>query len=271
MDWTTVVDIPPVDWHIRPFERMLFVGSCFAENMGRRFLDDKFRAVVNPYGVMYNPASVWHTVERYLTEHPEPEAAPAVTVLTLGTNRVYRLRETGRIVDNCEKRPAALFSEESLSVDECADYLRRSVNLLLQANADMHILLTVSPIRYRKYGYHGSQLSKSTLLLAADRIADEFPAVTYFPAYEIVLDELRDYRFYAADMLHPSEQAADYIYGRLVETFFAPETKNFLRDWQPVKQALNHRPLNPDSPEYQQFLTQTRQRMEALLRQYSHA
>lgn len=271
MDWTTVVDIPPVDWHIRPFERILFVGSCFAENMGRRFLGDKFRAVVNPYGVMYNPASVWHTVERYLTEHPEPEAAPAVTVLTLGTNRVYRLRETGRIVDNCEKRPAALFSEESLSVDECADYLRRSVNLLLQANADMHILLTVSPIRYRKYGYHGSQLSKSTLLLATDRIADEFPALTYFPAYEIVLDELRDYRFYAADMLHPSEQTADYIYERLAETFFAPRTQAFLREWQPVKQALNHRPLNPDSPEYQQFLTQTRQRMEALLRQYSHA
>lgn len=271
MTWTTVVDIPTAEWQIQPFERMLFVGSCFAENMGRRFLDDRFRAVVNPYGVMYNPASVWHSVQRYL--HCPSSGAhcplPTVAVLTLGTNRIYRLRETGEIVDNCEKRPAALFSEESLSVDECADYLRRTVNLLLQANPDMHILLTVSPIRYRKYGYHGSQLSKSTLLLAADTIAREFPAVTYFPAYEIVLDELRDYRFYASDMLHPSEQAADYIYSRLTDTFFSPEAREFLRQWQPIKQALNHRPLNPDSPEHQHFLLQTHQRMDALLRQYA--
>lgn len=271
MNWTTVVDIPPAEWQIKPFERMLFVGSCFAENMGRRFLDDRFRAVVNPYGVMYNPASVWHSVKRYLSEHPEPAEMPAVTVLTLGTNRIYRLRETGEIVDNCEKRPAALFSEESLSVDDCADYLRRTVRLLLEANPTMHILLTVSPIRYRKYGYHGSQLSKSTLLLAADKIAEECPSVTYFPAYEIVLDELRDYRFYAADMLHPSEQAADYIYERLVETFFAPETRTFLREWSPVKQALNHRPINPDSPEFQQFRQQTQQRLEELLQRYSRA
>ena len=250
---------------------MLFVGSCFAENMGRRFCDDRFRTVVNPYGVMYNPASVWHTVERYLSEHPEPETAPSVTVLTLGTNRIYRLRETGEIVDNCEKRPAALFSEESLSVDQCADYLRRTVSRLLEVNPDMHILLTVSPIRYRKYGYHGSQLSKSALLLAADQIAGEYPAVTYFPAYEIVLDELRDYRFYAADMLHPSEQTADYIYSRLAETFFSPETKTFLQQLQPIKQALNHRPLNPDSADYQLFLRQTHERLEALLRQYAPA
>ena len=266
MTWSTIVDIPPAEWQIRPFERMLFVGSCFAENMGRRFCDDMFRAVVNPYGVMYNPASILHSVQRYLNC---PFSIPhfpftAVAVLTLGTNRIYRLRETGEIVDNCEKRPANLFSEESLSLDQCADFLRRTADLLLQAKSDMHILLTVSPIRYRKYGYHGSQLSKSTLLLAADRIAEEYPAVTYFPAYEIVLDELRDYRFYAADMLHPSEQAADYIYSRLADTFFAPETHAFLRQWRPLKQALNHRPINPDSPEYQRFRQQTLEQIRQL-------
>ena len=248
---------------IRPCCRMLFVGSCFADSMGRRFVDDKFRAVVNPFGVMYNPASVLHTVERYEGEPPE------VAVLTLGTNHVYILKETGEIVDNCRKRPQRLFREELLTVDVCLDYLSRAVETLLSRNPDVRVVVTVSPIRYAKYGFHGSALSKAVLLLAADRLVAAYPdVVEYFPAYEIVNDELRDYRFYAEDMLHPSQQAVAYIWERFAEAFFSEDTRRFLEEWRPIKEALAHRPFRPDSDEYKEFLAAAMRKAELLARKY---
>ena len=248
---------------IRPCCRMLFVGSCFADSMGRRFVDDKFRAVVNPFGVMYNPASVLHTVERYEGEPPE------VAVLTLGTNHVYILKETGEIVDNCRKRPQRLFREELLTVDVCLDYLSRAVETLLSRNPDVRVVVTVSPIRYAKYGFHGSALSKAVLLLAADRLVAAYPdVVEYFPAYEIVNDELRDYRFYAEDMLHPSQQAVAYIWERFAEAFFSEDTRRFLEEWRQIKEALAHRPFRPDSDEYKEFLAATMRKAELLARKY---
>ena len=324
MEFRTIVDVPKAAFQIEPREEMLFVGSCFADSIGHRFQDEQFRATVNPYGTMYNPASVLHTIERY-------DGKPRIVFITLGTNHVYRLQETGEIVDNCQKRPAALFQEEQLTVDECADYLCRAICLLRSRRPDVHVVLTVSPIRYRKYGYHESQLSKATLLLAADMIChgqprttrtvplpDEVPpipcpsvsrispcpsvacispcpsvscvspcpsvacarpcpsvacarpcpSVAYFPAYEIVMDELRDYRFYADDMLHPSSQAVEYIWERLVDSCFSPRAKEFLREWAPLKAALAHRPFNPDSPEYRQFIAETRAKVDALLNRY---
>jgi len=239
---------------------MLFVGSCFADSIGRRFQEEKFRVVVNPYGTMYNPASILHTVERWLTQ-----GHPRVVFLTLGTNRVYRLKETGEIVDNCQKRPASLFTEVALSVDDCADYLEQTVAILRRHNPDVHIVLTVSPIRYRKYGYHGSQVSKATLLLAAERLGEE---VSYFPAYEIVNDELRDYRFYQDDMLHPSSQAVEYIWQRLSEVYLNAEAKSFLREWAPLKAVLNHRPFNPESADYKALMDKTMLKVAELSEKY---
>lgn len=248
---------------IRPCCRMLFVGSCFADSMGRRFADDRFRAVVNPFGVMYNPASVLHTVERYEGEPPE------VVVLTLGTNHVYILKETGEIVDNCRKRPQRLFREELLTVDGCLGYLSRAVDTLLSRNPEVRVVVTVSPIRYAKYGFHGSALSKAVLLLAADRLVADYPdVVKYFPAYEIVNDELRDYRFYAEDMLHPSQQAVAYIWERFAEAFFSEDTRRFLEEWRPIKEALAHRPFRPDSDEYKEFIAATMRKAELLARKY---
>jgi len=181
---------------------------------------------------------------------------------------VYILKETGEIVDNCQKRPASLFEERELSVDECADALSRVVETLRSrrpANAndgDMHVVLTVSPIRYAKYGYHASQLSKSTLLLATKELERRFPEhVDYFPAYEIVNDELRDYRFYRPDMLHPSEQAVEYVYQRFSSCYFSKLTSDYVREWKPVKQALQHRPFNAESAGYLAFQTQTKERL----------
>lgn len=263
MEFRTKVSVGRAPFSIRPCCRMLFVGSCFADSMGRRFADDRFRAVVNPFGVMYNPASVLHTVERYEGEPPE------VAVLTLGTNHVYILKETGEIVDNCRKRPQRLFREELLTVDGCLGYLSRAVETLLSRNPDVRVVVTVSPIRYAKYGFHGSALSKAVLLLAADRLASMYPdVVEYFPAYEIVNDELRDYRFYAEDMLHPSQQAVAYIWERFAEAFFSEDTRRFLEEWRPIKEALAHRPFRPDSDEYKEFIAATMRKAELLARKY---
>lgn len=279
MQFRTPVTIPPSSFSISPCERMLFVGSCFADNIGRRFVEDKFRAVVNPYGVMYNPASVMHTVRRWIEENsPDIKAsngaiAPRTAVFTLGTNHVYILNETGEIVDNCRKRPQRLFTEKELSVEECEEYLAEAVQLLRGINPEVRVVITVSPIRYAKYGFHGSQLSKATLLLAADRLVrrykdEEEVLVEYFPAYEIVNDELRDYRFYREDMLHPTEQAVGYIWERFAETYFNEATNKFLEEWRPIKAALAHRPFNPDSDEYKEFLSKAKEKAERLLERY---
>ena len=252
---------------------MLFVGSCFADSIGRRFQEEKFQAVVNPFGVMYNPASILHTIQRLVIQGDgsfvtsagvTKEPSPCFTFLTLGTNHVYRLKETGEIVDNCQKRPQSLFTEEELSVDACADYLTKAIDLLHLQNPDMRIVLTVSPIRYRKYGYHGSQLSKATLLLATRQVS----GASYFPAYEIVNDELRDYRFYQADMLHPSDQAVEYIWQRLSEVYLSDEAKTFLKEWAPLKAVLNHKPFDPDSEDYKALMDKTMLKVAALSEKY---
>ena len=311
MELQTKVNIVKSLFKINPSDKLLFVGSCFAENIGRRFVENQFDAIVNPYGTMYNPASVLHTVERCspspALRAPSPQGARGMlpsfayeescetsmqtsssplgermpvgqvrgcegggrgpfsfAIITLGTNHIYILKETDEIVDNCMKRPQKLFREEKLTVDECADYLSRAVAILKERNPEVKVIFTVSPIRYAKYGFHGSQLSKATLLLAVDKLVSASPeSISYFPAYEIMNDELRDYRFYQPDMLHPSEQAVDYIYERFAETYFSEETKEMVREWQPIKAALAHRPFNPDSEEHKAFLAKVREQKDA--------
>ena len=261
MEFRTIVDIPTPEFTIEPQEKMLFVGSCFADNIGKRFVDEMFLATVNPLGVMYNPASILHTIQSI-------EDAPRVAFLTLGTNHVYILKETGEIVDNCRKRPARLFHEEELTVDECAEYLQKAVDILYSRNKDVQVVVTVSPIRYAKYGYHGSQLSKATLQLAADKLVKANVNCTYFPAYEIVNDELRDYRFYREDMLHPTDQTVEYIWQRLQETYLSNAAKDFIESWRPLKEAIRHRPFNPDGAEYIAFANKTKENIAKLRLRY---
>ena len=285
MEFRTIVEIPHASFEINPCEEVLLVGSCFADGIGRKFKENGFPAIVNPFGTMYNPASILHTIKRMLCSESSGEhlqAIPRIVFLTLGTNHVYRLKETGEIVDNCEKRPASLFQEEELTVSQCADYLRETAELLRANNPEVQVVLTVSPIRYRKYGYHESQISKATLLLAARQTSitrqtsltsitsktSQTSQTTYFPAYEILMDELRDYRFYATDMLHPSEQAIDYIWERLNGWCFSAEAQSFMEEWCPIRQALSHRPFHPESKEYQRFQVQTQARLQALQEKY---
>ena len=264
MEFRTIVDVPKPDFEIGVGEEILFVGSCFADSIGKRFQEEKFHATVNPFGVMYNPASILHTIEKW-------QGKCQTAFFTLGTNHVYRLKETGEIVDNCQKRPASLFTEEELTVDECADYLQQAIKILRDKNPEVRVVLTVSPIRYRKYGYHGSQLSKATLLLAIDKMVNgqcSMVNVFYFPAYEIVNDELRDYRFYAEDMLHPSAQAVEYIWQRLSEVYLSDEAKAFLTEWAPLKAALNHRPFDAESEDYKAFMHKTMLKVDELQKKY---
>ena len=281
----TIVPLPEAPFRIGAAERVLCVGSCFADEMGRRFEEDHFPTLANPFGVMYNPASILHTIERLTTQNHSAKVSlstgeglgealptgegPGLGILTLGTNHVYVERATGEIVDNCQKRPQQLFEERCLSVDECAQYLQRSIQLLREWNPAMKIILTVSPIRYRKYGYHESQLSKATLLMAVEKVIGS--GLLYFPSYEILLDELRDYRFYASDMLHPSGQAVDYIYRRLQQCLFSPEARQYVSEWRPIGQALAHRPFQADSPDYLAFRQQTLRQAEAFNRRWGVA
>ena len=262
MKFRTIVDIPKSSFSIDPFARMLFVGSCFADNMGKKFTAEKFNTLVNPYGVMYNPASVYHTIRRI-------SFVPDYAILTLGTNRVYILKETNEIVDNCRKQPQNLFREEQLSIEECVNYLSLAIDRLIELNKDIKIIVTVSPIRYAKYGFHGSQLSKATLLLASQQLLELYPdRVEYFPAYEIVNDELRDYRFYAADMLHPTEQAVDYIWERFSETYFSQLTAEFIAEWRPLKQALAHKVLDATSNDFIKFKQSSIEKLNSIAEKY---
>ena len=243
------------------------VGSCFADGIGRKFKENGFPVISNPYGTMYNPASILHTIERLLSSGASDETSPAIpriVFLTLGTNHIYRLKDTGEIVDNCEKRPASLFQEEVLTVSQCSDYLRKTIELLQSHNPEVQVILTISPIRYRKYGYHGSQLSKATLLLAIQQTTAD-----YFPSYEIMNDELRDYRFYKEDMLHPTPQAVAYIFERFCDTYMSKEATTYMAEWKPIREALAHKPFNPDSTEYKTFLAKTLEKQKAFEKKYA--
>lgn len=262
----------------------VFLGSCFAEHVGRQFQEHRLTAVVNPLGTMYNPQSIarlldtglglaesdfvcdhegmWHTwLGASLLSRSSYEACRQATeealdvlhaalshadylFLTFGTSHYYTLAGTGQPVANCHRLPSATFSEQELSVDEIVTLLDVPLAALHASNPTLQVVLTVSPYRYRKYGFHASALSKSRLLLATDALCSRYPQwVSYFPAYEIVLDELRDYRFYAEDMVHPSSQAVAYVWQRLCESWMAPDVQDHLRRYETILRAEKHQPI----------------------------
>lgn len=306
MKLQTQVEIPSLLRPVTLRNRIAFIGSCFAQNVGSKMRESGLPALVNPFGVLYNPRSIlevfsqnplnddlyfedddgrWHC---WLTDSSLSASSreackaafvaargkmvewnPDTLIITLGTNRYYVRRGNGdkaeMIVGNCHKRPQAEFEERALEITECVAALDKLCRLFPRAQ----VVLTVSPYRYSKYGFHESRLSKATLLLAVDELCRRHPEqVCYFPAYEIVLDELRDYRFYGPDMLHPSQQAIDYIWERFSEQGLDNETRRYLFDYEPIRKALQHRPDDPESPAALRFREQTQQRLHDLLAKY---
>lgn len=192
-------------------------------------------------------------------------------MLTFGTAYIYEQKETGTVVSNCHKQPESNFHRRLLSVDEIVNEYTSLITSMAARNPGLKILFTVSPIRHIRDGMHANQLSKSTLLLAIDRLQQLFPQhIFYFPSYEIVLDELRDYRFYADDMLHPSSLAVRYLWERFSETFFSVDTKQVMAEVEDIRRDLSHKPFHPESEAYQRFLGQIVLKIERLIGKYPY-
>lgn len=312
----TRIDIPVSEWKMKMGSKVLLVGSCFADEVGQKMVRGGFNAMVNPFGTLYNPASiaasllrsvsekeveipigdedagwasdelyprgtmgrtprvrqtaaegyvfrdatgVWHSwmhhsqfssadpaelVERVNRTMHEVAAflrEANVLIVTLGTAIVYRLKETGMLVANCHKQPDSLFVRERLSAYDIADQWHMLLQLLESVNPRLKVIFTVSPIRHKRDGFHVNQISKGILLQGVDEIVHGTLSnctCNYFPAYEIMMDELRDYRFYADDMIHPSEKAVEYIWQRFQDTYFDNKTKDAVA--KATKEWLRH-------------------------------
>ncbi|MBI9107852.1 MAG: GSCFA domain-containing protein [Spirochaetales bacterium] len=187
-------------------------------------------------------------------------------VLTLGTAYAYRLLSTGDVVNNCHRRPSGDFERYLLSLPEASGALRETVDSLLRINSKLKIVLTLSPVRHLRDDAAENSLSKAVLRCAIDEALRACPgSVWYFPSYEIVLDELRDYRWYSGDLCHPSDEAVSYIISRFIEATYDDEFKAFLAEWLPILRDLNHRPFSPDSNEHRKFIERVREK-EGLIR-----
>lgn len=262
MKLQTIVDIPKSTWQIEHSDRVMLLGSCFADEVGSRFVRGGFDAMVNPFGTLYNPASIaamlqccitqngnaeifedqqgiWHSWMHHskFSAHTEEELKSNITavhqqasdflrnanvlIVTFGTAIIYRLKETGMLVANCHKQLDSLFVRERLSTDAIISQWQSLIHNLQTFNPKLKLIFTVSPIRHKRDGLHINNISKGILLQAVEELSD-----SYFPSYEIMLDELRDYRFYAEDMVHPSPLAVEYIWERFQETYFTSTTRD---------------------------------------------
>ena len=184
-------------------------------------------------------------------------------IITLGTSWVYRYIETDTIVANCHKIPQKKFLKELLSVSEISESLARSISLIKSINSDAAVIFTISPVRHLKNGFIENTQSKSHLIAAIHTLVNK-QDVSYFPSYEIMMDELRDYRFYAEDMIHPNKTAINYIWRKFIDTWFSEETKSIMKEIDEIQKGLLHRPFHEDSKLHQQFLLKLEQKKSSL-------
>ncbi len=288
-------------------EGLLFLGSCFADEVGALCRGLGFDALVNPFGVLYNPASIAQSIERLgsgkpfthdeviavgegqyctfshntafwqsdettllervnkdLKEARERFLDTKWVVVSLGTSWAFRHKETRQVVSNCHKLPARQFDREFLTTERSVECLAK----MMKAYPEKQFIFTVSPLRHLKDGLHENQLSKAALLLAVDEVCKSFDNAHYFPAYEILLDELRDYRFYKEDMVHPTEQAVRYIWERFADFAIDPKEKSAMQAAAELRQMLQHRPLFPESEAYRKFETLKEQKIVEMRRNY---
>lgn len=312
MEFRKKVEVPKSKLRINHQTKILLFGSCFAENIGKQLLENKFSVNVNPFGVLYNPASIVQAIEmlqqnRIFTEddifnhqgvyrtyfHHSVFSSPdkdsflktinetrekasadlkeaEVLLVTFGTAYAFNLKDREKVVANCHKQPSNIFDRYKLSVSEIVFSWTKLIEESLRINPDLKILFTVSPIRHWKDGAHNNQLSKAVLLLAIDELMNKFSNLYYFPSYEIVLDELRDYRFYAEDMIHPNDVAIQYIWDIFTATYLDEETRKLCVEWQNISRAIGHRPFNEETEEHKQFLKQTLLKVKSLRNKYPY-
>lgn len=208
------------------------------------------------------PEELVHAVAEKLTDVRAFVAQADVLVLTMGTAWAWRL--DGEVVANCHKQPAGLFQKSLLSVQEIVTAFGEAHSYLLRVNPRLRVALSVSPVRHRKETLPGSSVSKSTLRLAAYHLTELVRGVTYFPAYELLLDDLRDYRFYADDLLHPSPVAEEYIFRKFAGAWFENGLADVRAAWEAVRHAIGHRSSNPGGEQHQAHLLRVLDQLDAL-------
>lgn len=306
----TVFEVGAADCTINHRNGIAAIGSCFTEHIGGRLQTYKFRTALNPFGILYNPASIAGALERLLSgtlyeagdlfqhqglwhsfDHhgrysfPDRERALEKInmdlqdgtaalrqadrlLITLGTAGVFVVQKTGRIAANCHKLPGDTFKRRRMSVSEISDCLSPVFEQMKSESPDLRIVLTVSPVRHLREGFIENQRSKAALLLAVEELCLRHDFARYFPAYELLMDDLRDYRFYDADMAHPSLAAIDYIWEQFTGSYFTEETRRIIDAVQKLMTAAAHRPFHPESPAHRAFVERTLADMAELERQH---
>mgnify|MGYP002446122555 FL=1 len=301
MKFRTEIEITSLGVKISYENRVLALGSCFAAHIARKLAGAKFRVAENPSGILFNPLSIAAAIRSYADPAPvtrgelgfdgevwhhfgfhgdfsAPTADEALQkmnaarqtgadalrtadriVLTFGTAWVYERQ--GEAVANCHRRPAAEFSRRRLSVEEIVETFAELIEGPL---AGKQIILTISPVRHTGDTLAGNAVSKAALRLAAEELAERFPDVHYFPAYEILNDDLRDYRFYADDLVHPSPQAVEYVWEKFSATVLSEQARRLLPDVRHIVVAAAHRPRNPQSATYREFCRRRLEEIAAL-------
>ena len=309
MRLTTPVHITPVQATIDYSDKILLLGSCFADNVGEKLQHHYFQTTINPFGTLYNPVSIaeairlakadaieclpmvewgglWHSMTHHgvcsnankgiafqqcmasIANLRQALREASVVVITFGTAWIYEYSTqfpnvdnfSTKVVANCHKMPANWFVRRRLSVEDIVSVWQPLINSM----PEKHWIFTVSPIRHIKDGLHENQISKAVLLQAVDYLTSNSASASYFPSYEIMLDELRDYRFYAEDMLHPSQVAVDYIWQRFADSYFSSDTCKEMRVLHQLWRDRNHRFLHPESQEAQAFVERLNERVMSL-------
>lgn len=306
----TILPSFQADFKIDHQNRILSLGSCFAEHISERLTALKFPTCLNPFGILYNPISIHQTLEsllekRLLAEedlfyhdglwhsfahHGSFSKADKKSslelintniseghqflkktdrlLLTFGTANVFELMEEQKIVANCHKLPGQNFERKRLTVQEIIKPFKGVFEKLKGSSPLLEIIVTVSPVRHIRDGLVGNQKSKATLLLALDELVEQFDFVHYFPSYELVLDDLRDYRFYNVDMIHPSNTAIEYVWRYFERAYFEEPTLNLNKRIEKIVKASNHRPLHPDADTYKIFLSAHLEKIKQLKKEF---
>lgn len=301
MKFRTEIEITPLDAKIGYENRVLTLGSCFAAHIAQRLTQARFHVTVNPSGILFNPLSVAAVIRSYASLTPitrnelefdgewwyhfgfhgdfsAPEADEALcrmntariagaealcmadrVILTFGTAWVYEHNE--EVVANCHRRPASEFVRRRLAV---AEIVTTFSELISGPLAGKQIILTVSPVRHLGDGLAGNAASKATLRLAAEELAEKFANVCYFPAYEILTDDLRDYRFYADDLIHPAPQAIAYVWEKFSAAALSDKAQHLLPEIEAIIAAAAHRPRNPQGEAHRIFCRRQLERIAAL-------
>lgn len=312
MKFRTEIEIDKSPDSIEHSDKVLTIGSCFAENIAEYFRATRFNILGNPFGVLYNPISIYNSLKFAVAEKEFSESDliqhqsewhsfyhhsdfsnhdkeivlnninastksthsflknADIIILTFGTSYVYKHLEKGIVVSNCHKIPQKEFSHIRLTLSETVDAIRQTLKLIKDTNPNVKFILTVSPVRHWKDGANNNQLSKSNLLLSINEIVNSENDSSYFPSYEIVMDDLRDYRFYNSDLIHPNKMATDYIWGKFITSFCSDKCLQVMKEVSKIVSARNHRVRNINSHEHQKFVASIINKIEMLQKKHNY-